>query len=282
MTETRHALQPGFLAGAQGRVFTLVVAPRGPRSSLGVLFIPPFAEEMNRSRRMFALQAQAFANAGVTALILDLFGTGDSQGDFQDADVHAWIKDLELGMAALLDRGCSEIAIVALRFGALLAGELVKSRAQSVQGLVLWQPVPSGSSFMTQFLRLRLASDLTAGSERMRVADLTAQLASGDTVDVAGYSVSPQLYDQIQGLELQHGVGGVIDRPITLMDINTRDGNNPSPGIRSLQSRLAPYYGPVTAVKVSGEPFWQTPEITLAPDLIPVTVQTVLEMDRAG
>jgi predicted acyl esterase len=37
-----------------------------------ILHIPAFAEEMNKSRRMVALQAQAFAKNGYAVLVLDL------------------------------------------------------------------------------------------------------------------------------------------------------------------------------------------------------------------
>src|SRR5258705_9769402 len=53
------------------------VEPRG-----SVLYLPPFAEEMNKSRRMAALQARAFARIGWNVLQMDLFGCGDSSGEF--------------------------------------------------------------------------------------------------------------------------------------------------------------------------------------------------------
>ena len=76
--------EPFFLDRASGSLFAIHhragAAPCGT-----VLFIPPFAEEMNRARRMVALQARDLAAAGWDVLQLDLFGTGDSQGDFGDA-----------------------------------------------------------------------------------------------------------------------------------------------------------------------------------------------------
>jgi pimeloyl-ACP methyl ester carboxylesterase len=44
--------------------------------------VHPFAEEMNKSRRMAALQSRALAAQGYAVLQIDLFGCGDSGGDF--------------------------------------------------------------------------------------------------------------------------------------------------------------------------------------------------------
>jgi alpha/beta superfamily hydrolase len=40
------------------------------------------AEELNKSRHVAAAQARAFAAAGYSVLQIDLYGCGDSSGDF--------------------------------------------------------------------------------------------------------------------------------------------------------------------------------------------------------
>ena len=72
-----------FLQGARGRVFAVhFCAAEAPRAH--ILFLPPFGEEMNRSRRHVAEAASAFAAAGWLVAVPDLFGTGDSAGEFVD------------------------------------------------------------------------------------------------------------------------------------------------------------------------------------------------------
>ena len=43
-----------------------------------ILYVHPFAEEMNKSRRMAALQAHGLAQAGYAVLQVDLRGCGES------------------------------------------------------------------------------------------------------------------------------------------------------------------------------------------------------------
>src|SRR5262245_3855900 len=64
-------------------------APRGT-----VLHVHPFAEEMNKSRRMAALHARALAGAGFEVLQVDLAGCGDSSGEFGDATWDDWVADV--------------------------------------------------------------------------------------------------------------------------------------------------------------------------------------------
>src|SRR3546814_18536068 len=61
--KTREAL---FIDGPAGRLFAIhhAAAPHC-RQGLGLVHLPPFAEEMNRSRRMAALQARALAALGI-------------------------------------------------------------------------------------------------------------------------------------------------------------------------------------------------------------------------
>ena len=71
--------------GRNGQRFCLFHRAHGDVTKGSILYIHPFAEEMNKSRRMAALQARALAKAGYAVLQLDLLGCGDSSGDFGDA-----------------------------------------------------------------------------------------------------------------------------------------------------------------------------------------------------
>jgi len=78
-------LEPRFLDGLRGRLFVVRRAPAADDRGIDVVIAPPFAEEMNRSRRMMVLLAIALAERGFGCLAVDPFGTGDSDGDFADA-----------------------------------------------------------------------------------------------------------------------------------------------------------------------------------------------------
>ncbi|MGI4849783.1 MAG: serine aminopeptidase domain-containing protein [Janthinobacterium lividum] len=171
----RTPAEPFFLDANPGQRFCLYHAPStiAPSpSAIGALggaatacrgalvMVHTFAEEMNRSRRMCAMQARALADAGIAVLVVDLYGCGDSSGDFGDARWQIWLDDLLLAKRWLEQR-CGVVAgYLGLRLGALLALNAAADASTPVGPLVLWQPVLRGATYLTQFLRLRQAAQL--------------------------------------------------------------------------------------------------------------------------
>jgi alpha/beta superfamily hydrolase len=86
--------EPHFIAGHGGQLFALHFPSEKP-SGRALLVLPPFAEELNKTRRMLSLAARALQNAGHEVLLVDLYGTGDSAGDFADASFRGWSADLQ-------------------------------------------------------------------------------------------------------------------------------------------------------------------------------------------
>jgi hypothetical protein len=64
--------EPFFLQGSKGPLFCVYFPPVATDRG-NILFIPPFADEMNRSRSMVAMQARAFAAKGFGTLLIDLY-----------------------------------------------------------------------------------------------------------------------------------------------------------------------------------------------------------------
>jgi len=76
---------------------------------------------MNKARRMAALQSRRLAAAGYSVLQIDLFGCGDSSGDFADARWEIWKQDLRLALGWLKPRVAGPLGLWGLRLGATLA-----------------------------------------------------------------------------------------------------------------------------------------------------------------
>jgi hypothetical protein len=64
--------------------------------------------------------------------------------------------------------------------------------------------VISGAQFMTQFLRLRMGSEMLSGAApgSASTEQLRAQLAAGRALEIAGYELAPQLASAIERLDL--------------------------------------------------------------------------------
>src|SRR5579862_8212418 len=80
-----------FLSGSAGDLFAMYYAPAETDIDYGdVLYVHPFAGEMFASRNVIAALARELASVGVGVLTVDLYGCGDSWGDFSDARWEIW------------------------------------------------------------------------------------------------------------------------------------------------------------------------------------------------
>ncbi len=198
-------VEPFFFDVDPGTRFCLYHAPNPQMPPRGaVLYVHPFAEELNLSRRMAAQQARAFAALGYAVLQIDLFGCGDSCGEFSAGRWPLWQRDLAVAADWLAQRQTGPLYVWGVRLGALLAMDLAASRA--VDGLILWQPVISGRTCINQFLRQQLALNRSGqarreGSTQGGVAGLRAELAARGRIEVAGFDLDLALARGIESCE---------------------------------------------------------------------------------
>lgn len=264
-------LEAFFLDVARGRRFALLHQPARSSSARGaVLFIHPFAEEMNRSRRMAALQSRALANAGWVVLQMDLFGCGDSTATFDEATWDQWLEDVA-DAAAWLHRTSGHVPVLwGLRTGALLALQCASSIGRPAD-LVLWQPPASGLESLREFLRLKVVSrmmDPNSGG-RVSIEQLHAQLAEGNPIDIAGYTLGPPLAFGLGAAECD--LNSLPSR-IACFEVTA---TAPAALSRGALDRIDGWRRrghEVQARAIAGLPFWQTPEISECPALIENTV----------
>ena len=273
----RHA-EALFLDAAPGRRFGLFHPPARPACRGAILYVHPFGDEMNKSRRMAALQARALATAGFGVLQLDLYGCGDSSGEFRDARWDLWKQDLATASAWLHERLGQPVSVWGLRLGALLALDYAHDAAQPVAGLILWQPVLSGSTFLTQFLRLRVAGDMLAGDDGAGTAALRAGLGAGETLEIGGYQLAPALAAAIDALD----AGALLPAcPVAWFEVVAQDGRQLPARSARLQADWQARGIALKAHVVAGKPFWATQEITESAALVETTVAALCEAVHA-
>lgn len=278
------SITPEFLQGPAGRLFTVSFLPPGDRQpSRWVLHLPALAEEMNKSRHMVSWQARELAQQGYGVLVADLFGTGDSEGDFGDADWSCWKRDVHFLLQQIEKRGATDITLWGLRVGALLAVDMLKEAPQLIHRLLLWQPVINGSQAMTQFLRLRLAAGMMAANAES-MADLKQMLSRGETLEVAGYGVAPALYEQLSAITMNDlPTDTLVKTPVHWLEVVSAAGKSLNLQSTKLISTWLDAGCSVHHETVVGEPFWTTQELASAAQLIDYSTKLLsYPADRAA
>jgi len=260
---------PFFLDNAPGQRFCLYHPPAGACRG-AVLYVHPFGEEMNKTRRMAALQARALAALGYGVLQIDLHGCGDSSGDFGEARWEHWQRDVALGADWLQRELGRPVSLWGLRLGALLALEHARGAAAgAIERIVLWQPVSAGAQYLTQFLRLRVASEMMGDTKSGGTDALRAALRAGESLEIAGYELAPELADAIEARNA--AALAVTSCPVHWLEIVAAPERPLSPvSVRVLDAwRQAGTQ--VHEQTVVGQSFWATQEITECAALIDAT-----------
>jgi len=235
-------LRPLVLPPADAPLFAVVhepapdVAARG-----GILLAPPLGEEMNRCRLAVAAAARRFSALGWTTLVVDLYGTGDSAGDFGEATVERWCDDLRSAWSWLRERADGEAVLWALRGGALLALSLREELRP--HRLVLWSPVLSGREAVDAVLRLASAGEALGPQDGK--APARQRIRDEGKLEIGGYCWSEAL---LAGLEaLRHDDRRILAEGVLWLDVPGRAERQPGAG--GLQPRA-----------IEGAAFWRAAE----------------------
>jgi len=276
--------QPLFLGQGDAARFGIYHAPAAEQPCRGAfLYLAPFGEEMNKARRMAALQAAELARLGFGVLQLDLHGCGDSAGDFGDASWDSWLADVASGLQWLTDTLGPALpqapGLWGLRLGALLALDYASRAATPPGSLLLWQPVLQGSAHLTQFLRLKVAAQML-GDEKGEggTASLRAALARGESLEIAGYTLSPALALGFEGLEASRLAPSC---PVSWLEV-VPEASRPLPPAAARVLKAWQEAGVAAEARTAAGPqFWATQEIAEAPDLLAATCDALSEACHA-
>jgi exosortase A-associated hydrolase 2 len=252
-----------FLPGPAGNLFAMYYSPAQTKIDAGdVLYVHPFAGEMFASRNIIAALARSLAGAGLGVLTVDLYGCGDSAGDFSDARWEIWRDDLAAAVSWLQSQGRDRLSLWGLRLGALLAMDFALRSREHYESIVLWQPVVSGRNMLTQFFHMNLdEADSVSFSLQLTDPQARTSLPAGENVEIAGYPISGELVRAIDKLEIAP-LGQPFSGPIHWAEFGERV-ENPFQAdslrvIREWKKRGAE----VTAHRSPASPFWLFPHCT--------------------
>jgi exosortase A-associated hydrolase 2 len=218
---------------------------------------------MNHTRRAAALLARDLAGHGWGVLQVDLFGCGDSDGDFRGASWETWVDDLTTAFDWLQERVGGRVGLVGIRLGGLLALDFASLARRNIDRVLLWHPVVNGQQMMTEFLRLRLLSDaigVRAGESATTAQALRQKINSGEPVVVVGYEIMPHLSQAIAKLHIAQ-LGLAVAAPIRWVEVVS---GAEDPGRPLAQTTVHAWQAAgreATLHLVAGRPFWSSPRI---------------------
>lgn len=142
-------MHPFYFGDSDKQLYGVYDPPRSNTlSDTGVLLCYPMAQEYMRCHWAIRQLVNRLSHAGMHCMRFDYYGTGDSAGMSNDADIDQSRSDVNTGLTELKDiSGASNVSLVGLRLGAAIAAT-APVKSHRVRKLVLWDPVVSGSLYL--------------------------------------------------------------------------------------------------------------------------------------
>lgn len=181
-----------------------------------------------------------------------------------------WLDDLRRCTEFLQAGTDTGLILWGLRTGCLLGRDFLEREAPPCTRMLAWQPVLSGAKYLTRFLRLKLAAQMHS-AERQSTADIRERIRQGECVSVAGYGLNEALAAGLEAVSFA-ALPARLER-LDWLELSGPTGDGLSPASDKAVQRLRAQGLAVSAEAVSGDSFWSTQEITMAPALVERTTQ---------
>lgn len=186
-----------YLPTSRGLLYTWSACP--PLARSGVVICSSVFGDFTANYHRERLLGRAIASLGYYAIRFHYLGEGNSQGQRAEMTFPSLCADTRAVIDHAVSVGCSEMALLGTRVGALVAAATVSSMPRVP--LALWEPVASPITFITDALRAKRMSEAARG-ERKEATNWEDQLAQTGVLDLLGYEVHANLVDSLRAVDL--------------------------------------------------------------------------------
>ena len=195
---------PFYFENEKTPVFGILHQPNELKTNIGFVFCHPLLEEKLWAHRVYVNFARELVLKGYPVLRFDYRGHGDSGGNFKDFNISTRLSDIKKAISVIKEKipEVKKIGLLGLRFGATLAAITAENESDIVS-LILWEPITDGESYMQELLRINLTTQTAVYKEiRFTREKLVEQLKEGKTINVDGYEISQEFFNQASQLNL--------------------------------------------------------------------------------
>jgi pimeloyl-ACP methyl ester carboxylesterase len=148
------------------------------------------------AHRAYRRLAVLLSNAGFPTLRFDLYGCGDSGGEFEQAGIRQWLTDVSTAIDEVKAR-CSfpGICLVGFRLGASLS-MMAGAERDDIESIVLWDPIVSGRAYIEELKALHKTM-LSHSYERRR-----RWIIGSKRTEILGFPFSDAMLAELRAVDL--------------------------------------------------------------------------------
>ena len=143
-------VKPIWFGSEERPLFGMFHVPESGFARAGVIVCPPFGRDYQNANYTLRCLGDEMTARGFCTLRFDYDGTGDSAGTGNETQrVRSWLDSITAAVATMRASGVGSVFIVGVGLGATLAA-LVGEADGNIDGLVLWDPEPSGKDYLSR------------------------------------------------------------------------------------------------------------------------------------
>ncbi|WFU79156.1 alpha/beta hydrolase [Bradyrhizobium sp. CIAT3101] len=188
---------PFFFGSGQRRLFGIYETAAGKAAVGAALLCNSWGTEYGSAHRAMRLLSKRLRAVGFDTLRFDYFGAGDSGGETVDAHLDGWREDISTALKELKDMsGKPRLIIIGLRLGATLVAQSAQRLSVKADGVVLWDPILDGASYLDIFLDQQHCQN--EGSSFIESISPGIALTS----ELGGLLVSNAFVDELKSIDL--------------------------------------------------------------------------------
>ena len=255
----------------KSQFFLAHYSPKAGNSGKAVILVPPFAEELNRSKRMYVLCARQLAAVGMDVFCFDFVGTGDSYGEWGTYSWSDWQQNLVNVYQHIQASWSDDISVITLRLGALIVSEAIVRSQLQFSKCLFWDPVEDGENYTRQLIRLKIAAAMSEDDQAVTTKEVMADIDMHGFLEVGGYCITADLLDSIRQAKLKNEIDKLINATqLHWMVLKNTGQSNLVAYPTSVPEALRDQ---VNMHMIQDTRFWMQQEVTIAPALLDKTVE---------
>ena len=246
MDITQHIIRHNVSA-----LYAMLYEPSA-EATASIVFCNPMFEERKSTNRAMTEYATFLCSKGFQVLSFDYSGCGDSSGNFEDFSMNDWLADITAACSFLKNKSAnSPLGLFGLRFGGSLALQYTKE-LPPCDFIIAWEAIISGKDYVEQQLRKKLMKEMITFSKNHGTrAALLEQLHNGESIDLDGYALTPEIYNDLCRIDLMNAP--YPETPCLFLHINHT--NDPAKRVTSLNDLWSSRKN-IEFATIQMQPFW--------------------------
>lgn len=186
-----------FRNNEERKLYGVLHIPETTRNNYGFIFCSPTFGEKTKTYRIFVNFARFLEKHGYCVLRFDYFGEGDSDGNFENADIESRVSDIISAIKFFTNRMQPiKVCLIGTRLGASLS-ILAANKNTHINALILWAPIMNLRAYFFDFLRGNLSNQLLVNRKIIfNREQLIEKIHGGQKINVDGWTISKQMWEQ--------------------------------------------------------------------------------------